>query len=84
MDILVIAIQLMIFHMIYHIQNICILIQKMSQISDETKLALGYTLGDLILGTSYSQAMYQEKGGDKLSYVEGTTSYDFKILKLRY
>jgi uncharacterized protein (TIGR02001 family) len=49
---------------------------------DEAKLALGYTLGDLILGTSYSQAMYQEKGGDKLSYVEGTASYDFKILSL--
>lgn len=26
--------------------------------------------------------MYQEKGGDKLSYVEGTASYDFKILSL--
>ncbi len=49
---------------------------------DEAKLALGYTLGDLTLGTSYSQAMYQEKGGHKPFYIEGTASYDFKILSL--
>ena len=49
---------------------------------DEAKIALGYTIGDLSLGTSYSQATYQEWGGHKPSYVEGTVSYDFKILSL--
>lgn len=49
---------------------------------DEAKLALGYTLGDLSLGASYSKAMYQEWGGHKPYYVEGTVSYDFKILSV--
>ncbi len=49
---------------------------------DEAKIALGYTLGDLTLGTSYSDTMYKEAGGAKPSYVDGTVSYDFKILSL--
>jgi uncharacterized protein (TIGR02001 family) len=49
---------------------------------DEAKLALGYVIGDLSLGTSYSQAMYQEWDGKKPYYAEGTASYDFKILSL--
>ena len=49
---------------------------------DEAKIALGYTLGDLTLGTSYAQATYQEWGGNKLAYAEATASYDFKILSL--
>ena len=49
---------------------------------DEAKIALGYTIGDLTLGTSYSQATYQEWSGHKPYYAEGTASYDFKILSL--
>lgn len=49
---------------------------------DEVKIMVGYTIGDLLLGTSYSKAVYQEWGGHKPSYIEGTASYDFKILSL--
>ena len=49
---------------------------------DEAKIALGYTLGDLTLGTSYLQTTYQEWGGHKPYYAEATASYDFKILSL--
>ncbi|MDD3055102.1 MAG: TorF family putative porin [Aliarcobacter sp.] len=49
---------------------------------DEAKLTLGYLIGDLTLGTSYLQTVYQEWGGHKPSYAEATASYDFKILSL--
>lgn len=48
----------------------------------EVALALGYTIGDLTLGASYAKTVYEEWQGTEPRYVEGTASYDFKIVSL--
>jgi len=49
----------------------------------EVALALGYTIGDLTLGASYAKTVYEEwSDGTDPRYVEGTASYDFKVVSL--
>mgnify|MGYP000586750749 CR=1 FL=1 len=49
----------------------------------EITLALGYSLNDLSIGASYSKTVYEEwANGKKPSYIEGTASYDFKVVSL--